>query len=441
MGALKILDRDVVQANPLIRAKKEMTLTEMRLFVLGLQDITPHIRDDFVHDLDFHETKITHSELLELFGTDNNGNIDNLKKQVEKAYDGKIKLSYKDGGFGFRHIYRKMDYIPQDGLIILFDDEIKPYILDIVNQAYTKYKVKAFFSLQSAYAWRLLESILENQGFLKKGTDKIYKILSVEEVRFRLNVQDGMYNGRMNNFKRKVLDEPIADINKKTDYHVWYEVIKTGRKITGFKFWAEMKDKNKALPAAPETTKPPETSQPSSEPAATSPLPPAPEAVSTQEQELEKLGQTKLFATPPQPPAPSAPHHEQNQDDEKKKRQLFWDNEILFSKLSRYFLNEQIEELIIKYGAERVSSNYDYAERNKSGKRNMAGWIVSCIDCDHAAAERAINALNKQQAEREREELMARLEPMPKIELDPNDKRTVRERFADLKKDLRKKKG
>ena len=157
MGAIDILEKDVIQANPLIEARKEMNVTEMRLFLLGLQDIKPHIKDDNVHDIDFHETIITYSELKALFGKDFYGNISNLKKQLDKAYDGKIELSYEDGGFGFRHIYRKMDYKPQEGLIIQFDDELKPYILELVNQAYTRYKVKALFSLSSTYSWRILE--------------------------------------------------------------------------------------------------------------------------------------------------------------------------------------------------------------------------------------------------------------------------------------------
>lgn len=241
MGNLSILEKDVIQANPLIRARKEMNLTEMRLFVLGLQDIKPHITDDVIHDVEFHETIISHNELTELFGTDNNGNIANLKKQAEKAYDNKIILSYKDGGFGFRHIYQKMDYIPNKGLLIKFDDEIKPYILEIINQAYTKYKVKAFFSLSSVYAWRLLESLLEKQGYLKQGHKEIFLILTIEEVRFRLSVPDGKYEGRINNFRKYVLDEPIKEINDKTDYFVCYEVQKTGRKVTGFKFWLKLK--------------------------------------------------------------------------------------------------------------------------------------------------------------------------------------------------------
>lgn len=239
--ASKILDKTVIQANPLIEARKKMNVTEMRLFILGLQDVRPHIKDENFHDVEFHETRITHSELVELFGSENNGNIANLKKQVTKAYQGYIELSYKNGGFGLRHIYKKMDYTPQEGLVIQFDDEIKPYVLELVNQAYTKYKVKALFMLSSEYAWRILESLLEKQGYFKQGHTEVFLELRLEELCFRLNVDIKTYHGRIDNFRSRVLDLPIKEINQKTDYEVWYEVKKTGRKVTGFKFWMRLK--------------------------------------------------------------------------------------------------------------------------------------------------------------------------------------------------------
>ena len=347
MGALSILDRDVIQANPLIHARKEMNLTELRLFALGLQDIVPHITDDVVHDLEFHETLITHNDLVELFGSDNNGRIANLKKQVEKAYDGKIKLSYKDGGFGFRHIYKKIDYIPQKGLVILFDDEIKKYILEILNQAYTKYKVKALFSLQSAYAWRLLESILENQGFFKQGHSKIYKYMSVEEVRFQLNVADGLYEGRMNNFKRKVIDEPIKDINEKTDYNVTCEAIKTGRKTTGFKFWLEVKKKEKkALPA---------------------PI--------SEEEKLEKeTGQGKLMDYPSETTTKPRGLSDEEQ-------------EAYDSLVNRGVAIKKAKELARKYELKRIKRNLEIAVKQKDTSRNLPGLIISMIEQDTAGQQ------------------------------------------------------
>lgn len=44
-----------------------MNTSEMRLFVLGLQDVKPHIKDGSLYDVEFRETRISSSELRELF--------------------------------------------------------------------------------------------------------------------------------------------------------------------------------------------------------------------------------------------------------------------------------------------------------------------------------------------------------------------------------------
>ena len=48
---------------------------------------------------------------------------------------------------------------------------------------------------------------------------------------------------RINNFKAKVLDLAMSEINEKTDMNVEYTQIKKGRVVSGFQF--TIKDKNK----------------------------------------------------------------------------------------------------------------------------------------------------------------------------------------------------
>ena len=240
MGDLAILEKDCIQGNPLIEARKHMNMTEMRLFGLGLADVTPHIKDNHVHDVEFHDTWITYTELVKLFGSNNGGNVANLKKHILNAYQGFIEISKEDGGFKLRHIYEEMEYFPQKGLLIRFHDKLKPYLVDLVGKAYTVYKLKLLFLLSSEYSQRLMELLLEKQGYLK-NQDKVFRILTIEEVREKLNVPDGKYVNRIDNFRLRVLDDPIKEINEKTDYFVWYEVQKTGRKVTGFKFWLKLK--------------------------------------------------------------------------------------------------------------------------------------------------------------------------------------------------------
>ena len=165
-----ILDKQVVQTNPLIEARKYMNLSEMRLFILGLQGVKPHIKDDTVYDVEFHETWVSPTELKSLFAN-NDGSVNNMKRHIKNAFDGKIELSDGYGGYMLYHIYNKMHYVQDKGLLIKFDDEMKPYILDIVGKAYTTYSIKTMFPLSSEYAWRLLESLLEYQGYFKRKNE------------------------------------------------------------------------------------------------------------------------------------------------------------------------------------------------------------------------------------------------------------------------------
>ena len=338
MGELSILEKDVVQANPLIEARKEMNVSEMRLFVLGLQGVKPHIKDNTVHDVCFHETIIPYSDLTELFGNEYNGNITNLKKQVKKASQCVIELSSENGGFGFASIYRKIKYEPNKGLIIHFNDELKPYILELVNQAYTRYKVKAFFSLSSSYAWRILESLLEYQGFLKKGEKQIFWETDIETLRFRLNVPDGLYAGKMCNFRSRILDLPIKEINEKTDYYVWYDVQKTGRKVTGFKIWLKLKNKKNDK--------------------------------QSYEAKLEReAGQLQLLKSPP------AQTHQGLTDEQQEAYDSF---------INRGVSSQKAEELAKKYELKRIKSNLEIAVRQKETSRNLPGLIISLIEQDAA---------------------------------------------------------
>lgn len=50
----------------------------------------------------------------------------------------------------------------------------------------------------------------------------------------------------MDNFKRKVLDLAVNELNKNTDIKVSYEQHKKGRVITGFSFKIKEKNKDKA---------------------------------------------------------------------------------------------------------------------------------------------------------------------------------------------------
>jgi plasmid replication initiation protein len=60
---------------------------------------------------------------------------------------------------------------------------------------------------------------------------------------------------RMSDFKKRVLDLAVSQINKHTDISVTYEQVKSGRIITGFTFVLTIKDTNPNIPQKKKPTK------------------------------------------------------------------------------------------------------------------------------------------------------------------------------------------
>lgn len=233
-----VLRKDVYQSNPLIQARKDFDIIGMRVFLLGLQGLNPHFSEnDRYFDVDLKEIFIPTSKVTELFGG-NTKYLSDLKKACRKLFDAIVELNYADGGFKLMHMFDELEYRPKEGLYLQFSRKMRPYILDLFeSRGYTRINVEYLFSLSSPYAVRLLELLLQYQNIKQfRELMEIKRVLTVEELRFALNVPEGAYNDRMNNFRRYVLEDPIKEINTRTPYIVQYETIKEGRKVVSFEF-------------------------------------------------------------------------------------------------------------------------------------------------------------------------------------------------------------
>ena len=235
---LPTLRKEVYQSNPLINARKKFGTLEARIFLLGLRGLNPHFSlKDKYYDEKFPELFIPTKHLTELLGG-NTGYLHDLKNVCEKFFNVIIELDQKDGGFTLTHLFRRLDYVSAEGLHLQFDELMRPYLLDLFeSKGYTKINVEQIFYLTSPYSFRLVELMLQYQNIPKfKMCQEIVREMDIEKLRFALNVPADAYNGRLDNFRRFVLDNPIAEINKKTIYQMSYKVIKRGRKIIAFEF-------------------------------------------------------------------------------------------------------------------------------------------------------------------------------------------------------------
>ena len=225
------------QLNPLIEAQKGFDVMATRLFYLGLQDINPHItQNDRFYDEEFPDTVIPPSELAKIFG--HTQYLTEIDRATDKLIGRYISIKM-DGGFDKYTIFQHIKYKPEKGLFIKFNEDMRPFILDIYKSykkyGFTKIEMQQIFVLGSAYAMRLLELLLQYRSKAANGI--IERIIDIDDLRTMLNVPPDAYKRRIGNFKQKVLDSPIQDINKNTQYYVSYETIKKGRSVCGFKFF------------------------------------------------------------------------------------------------------------------------------------------------------------------------------------------------------------
>ena len=237
-----ILRTEVCQGNPLIQARKEFDTLGMRLFMLGLRGLNPHFSlNDKTYDKEFPKLFIPTSQVVELFGG-NTKYLHDLKPACEKLFDAIIELNYENGGFTLLHLFNELHYEPEEGLYLQFDNKMRPYLLDLFeSKGYTQISVEQIFYLTSPYAVRLIELMLQYQNIPEfKIRLEIKREMTIDELKFALNVPKDAYDGRINNFRKFVLDDPIAEINEKTIYQMSYKVVKQGRNVTGFEFCLNM---------------------------------------------------------------------------------------------------------------------------------------------------------------------------------------------------------
>lgn len=132
-------------------------------------------------------------------------------------------------------------YIKGQGAIeIIFTPAVVKEItrIDGKEEFFTQYLLRQTATLNSVYSVRLYELITQWR------TAKHTPVFELEIFRGQLGLGVTDYK-KMNDFKKRVLDLAVNEINDKTDLKVEYENVKEGRKIVGFKFTVKERPKNK----------------------------------------------------------------------------------------------------------------------------------------------------------------------------------------------------
>ena len=229
----------VTKDNSLIGASYSLGLVEQRLIFLAIIEAREQ------------KTLIEAGGLLRIyaqsyakqFDVEKNTSYEAMKRAVEGLYEAGFaysKLDERSGKIG-RYKSRwvdKIGYIDDLGCVeLVFASDVIPLITRL-EARYTEYELKQVVGLQSEYAIRLYELIIQWRSVGKTNP------ISLKELREKLGLVDEYK--RIEAFKRRVLDLAVKQINEHTDITAEYEQHKNGRVITGFTFrFKAKKDKKK----------------------------------------------------------------------------------------------------------------------------------------------------------------------------------------------------
>lgn len=207
-------DYYAVISNEFIMAKQETTLQCARLIRFVIANIILYDKD-----LKTYTCKI--SELADFLGiarTNMYQDIDTLTNQLLSSY---VQIRSKTNPNKWDK-FQLVSRASSDGhgkISIRLSEEIKPYVLALSNK-YTQYQLRNILEFSSLYSIRLYEILKSESNRL--GSEKVE--LSVTHLREILNCEKKYDVFR--DFKRRVIEAAVMDINAYTDICVEVEYLK-----------------------------------------------------------------------------------------------------------------------------------------------------------------------------------------------------------------------
>lgn len=231
----------VVKDNALINASYNLDTTEQRLILLAIVQAR-----ELSKNVDANSTLEVHAHhYMKQFNVDKHAAYEGLKNAASNLFERKFSYKGIHEGTQQEKIVKsrwvsKIAYVDSAGIVELtFAPDVIPLITQL-EKSFTAYELKQISSLTSKYAIRLYELLIQ---WRTVGKTPMFEL---DDFRFKLGLAEDDYV-KMANFKARVLDTALNQINELTDIIASYEQYKNGRVISGFSFTFTTKQQPKEV--------------------------------------------------------------------------------------------------------------------------------------------------------------------------------------------------
>jgi plasmid replication initiation protein len=228
----------VVKSNRLIEASYRLTLREQQIILYAImqaretQTGLTWQKPCEINVIEFAKAfQITHKDIY-----------DEAKQAIKTLFDRSVTTYSEMNGHEVvthtRWISQRV-YSDRNGhLSLTFAPEVVQYITRLETE-FTRYELTQIGKLSSVYAVRLYELLKQYQTAKKRE-------ITIEWLKTHLQIQNEYKE--FHNFKNRVIDMSIKQINEHTDLSVKATMVKKGRKAHAFEFTIKAKSTQPAKP-------------------------------------------------------------------------------------------------------------------------------------------------------------------------------------------------
>ncbi len=220
----------VVKDNDLVEASYRLTLTEQRLILCGIVEARESQRG--INDKTY--ASITAKRFTEMFP---DVPLDNAYHMLKTACDTlmrrQVTMPGTDPESGLpctvkvQWVYKSY-YVPKLAAVRLrFTEDMVPLITRLESH-FTAYRLELVAKLTSTHAIRLYELLVQYREIGERE-------FSIEALKHILGLEKTEYPA-IKDFKLRVIDIAVTQINTHTDIRVNYENVKAGRSVVGLFF-------------------------------------------------------------------------------------------------------------------------------------------------------------------------------------------------------------
>ena len=227
----------VVKTNQLNSALQNLSLPELRIVQLAIVDA----RETNTGLSTDKPLRIDALRYAEMFETTRQNGYKRMKEAEETLFNRRFSYIDDDGKVVKSRWIQQVRYLDDEGAIeLVFTLAVVNGIsrIDGAEDFFTSYLLEQTANMDSIYSVRLYELLVQWKAA------KQTPMFELEKFRDQLGIEPTEYKA-MCDFKKRVLQVAIDEINEKSDIKISYEQVKKGRSIAGFKFKVLAKDKPK----------------------------------------------------------------------------------------------------------------------------------------------------------------------------------------------------